>query len=100
MDQLKLLPTRDSSTPLRQRYHQSAKDGKVYYSRELQVQTHLENVVNDVIESCNYDLKTDREAALNGLKVDIGIIRNRNDIPPLLAVARLNAQSSNFILRQ
>ena len=80
MDQLKLLPTRDSSTPLRQRYHQSAKDGKVYYSRELQVQTHLENVVNDVIESCNYDLKTDTEAALNGLKVDIGIIRNRNDI--------------------
>ena len=79
MDKLKLLPTRQCSTPLRQRHHQSEKDGKVYYSREIQVQHHLETVVKDVIESCDYSLRTDTEASLNGLKVDIGVIRNGND---------------------
>ena len=81
MDQLKPLPPKESSTPLYRFFHQvgNEAEGKVHYSRQLQVQFHLVGVVQDVIRSCNYNLKPDTEAALNGLKVDVGIIRNRND---------------------
>ena len=80
MDNLKSLVMRESSNPLFQRYHlEETDDGKIFYSREIQVQVYCEQVVKDVIRSCNYNLRTDTEAALNGLKVDIGIIRNQND---------------------
>ena len=72
-----------TNEPVLHRYFHRAGDekaGKISYTREIQVhvQSHLVNVVNDVIRSCNYSLKTDTEAALNGLKGDIGILRNRN----------------------
>lgn len=81
MDQLQPLMPKESRAPLYRYYHQveNGVKGNVYYSQELRVRIHLENVVKDVIRSCNYDLKTDTEAALNGLKVDSGIIRKHND---------------------
>lgn len=65
---------KESSNPLYQNFHRELDEGegKVYYSRELQVQTHLENMVTDVIKSCKYNLRTDTEAALNGLKMMLG----------------------------
>jgi hypothetical protein len=84
MGQLKRLiaPKVGSTTPdLHRFFHRvenEAEGGKAHYSRELQVQIHLENVVKALIRSCKYNLKTDTEAALNGLKGDVGIIRNRS----------------------
>lgn len=83
MAQLKPLiaPAGSTTTPdLHRFFHrvENEAEGKAYYSREFQVQVHLDNVVKDVIRSCKYELKTDTEAALNGLKVDVGIIRNQN----------------------
>ena len=59
LDQLRHLPMQLYSTQLCQRHHQehTLGEGKVYYSRELQVQDHCDKVVMDVIESCQYDLK-------------------------------------------
>jgi hypothetical protein len=75
------LETLESTIPLFRRGHFDENDsGKLYYSREIQIQNHCENLVKDVVYSCKYDLRTDIEAALNGLKVDIGVIRKRKTI--------------------
>ena len=42
------------------------------------MQVALQEVVRDVISSCDYGLKTDMEGALNGLRGYIGILRNRD----------------------
>ena len=74
MDELQDLEIKECGTPLYQYYHR-VREGKISYTRELQVQTQLENVVKDVIDSCEYGLQTDTEAALNGLQVDVGFLR-------------------------
>ena len=82
IDRLKKLALQTCETPLYRFYHvlDNQKNGKIKYSREVHVQTHLEQVFKDVILCCNYDLKTDLESSLNGLRVDIGVIRNSNDV--------------------
>ena len=79
MAELKLLQVQEYTKPLYRRLHLPRRKGEIHYSRENQVQAHLETLVTDVIESCNYGLTTDTEAALNGLKVDIGFLRDDND---------------------
>lgn len=80
LNELMPLETLESTIPLFRRGHFDENDsGKLYYSREIQIQNHCENLVKDVVYSCKYDLRTDIEAALNGLKVDIGVIRKRNN---------------------
>jgi hypothetical protein len=76
---LKPLELKESSKHFYQREHHDSEDGKVYYTRELHVQVHPQKVVDDVVRSCGYGLPTETEAAFNGLKVDIGIIRNQSD---------------------
>lgn len=80
MERLKKLALQACEIPLYRFYHvlDDKQNGKIKYSREAHVQDHLEQVIKDVILCCNYDLKTDLEASLNGLKVDIGFIRNSN----------------------
>lgn len=81
MDTLKPLQLEECIKDLFERRHQEDEigRGKVSYSREIQVQDHCEHLVMDIIESCKYDLQTDKEASLNGLKVDVGMIRNLHD---------------------
>ena len=81
MDQVKPLQLEECSTDLFERRHQEdlVGRGKVGYSREIQVQDHCKCLVMDIIESCKYDLHTDKEASLNGFKVDVGMIRNLRD---------------------
>jgi len=79
MEELKPLVIQENNTRLR-RFNHVSDEQTITYTRELIVQSYLHDVVKDVIRSCRYDLKTDEEAALNGLKVDVGMIRNRDDI--------------------
>ena len=80
MEQLRSFQPLECTTPLYQQHHQpdNEKD-QVFYSREIQVQIHVSTLMKDVIRSCNYNLSPDTEAALNGLKIDIGFLRNEGD---------------------
>ena len=81
MDQLQSFLPRECATPLFQYHHRpdNEAEGKIFYSREIHVQMHFWTLLKDVIRSCNYKVKPDTEAALNGLKIDIGVIRNLGD---------------------
>eukprot|EP00550_Attheya_septentrionalis_P006426 CAMPEP_0198282756 /NCGR_PEP_ID=MMETSP1449-20131203/2521_1 /TAXON_ID=420275 /ORGANISM="Attheya septentrionalis, Strain CCMP2084" /LENGTH=488 /DNA_ID=CAMNT_0043979147 /DNA_START=303 /DNA_END=1769 /DNA_ORIENTATION=- len=81
MRELKTLQMKESDKPLYRHHHQveSEVEGTVRYSRELQVQNYLDAVVKDVIRSCQCNLKTDMEASLNGLRLDIGMLRKSDD---------------------
>lgn len=81
MDQLRSFLPRECTTPLYQHHHKpdNEAEGKVFYSRKIQVQIHVLTLLKDVIRSCNYKVRHDTEAALNGLKIDIGVIRNQCD---------------------
>lgn len=66
--------------PLERYFHvlREYDQGIIYYSRELHLQIKIEQLISDVIRSCKYDLRTDTESSLNGLKVDIGVLHNSN----------------------
>lgn len=79
-ERMRLLTPQRLDVSLERFFHRLSErdNGIIYYSRELHVQNNLEALMKDVIRSCSYDLWTDMESSLNGLKIDIGVLRNSN----------------------